>query len=213
MNILGDLLQGLPVVSREGDPRALGPVAEVWPEERAAVQRAVPKRQHEYFATRHLARLALAELALPAVPILNHEDRSPRWPSGILGSLTHTDTWCGVALAGSGARLRGLGIDMERMGSVSPPVAARIFSDWELAHAPEIDLAVRFSAKEAFYKAIYPLVRRYVGFGEVEIAMQSSRTFEVRLVSDALATEVSPLRLTGLFAVRDALCCTTVLVE
>jgi phosphopantetheine--protein transferase-like protein len=213
MNILGDLVQGLPLVSREGDPRAIGPSASVWPEEREAVQRAVAKRQNEYFATRHLARLALAELAVPASPLLNHEDRSPRWPAGVLGSLTHTDVWCGVAVAKSEQTLRSVGIDMERLGSVSPDVAARIFSEWELSHANESDLAIRFSAKEAFYKAIYQFVRRYVGFREVEIELVTDRAFNIRVVSEVLAREVAPLKVTGLYATRGALCCTTVVVE
>jgi 4'-phosphopantetheinyl transferase EntD len=213
MNILGDLVRGLPLVSREGDPRAIGPAASVWPEEREAVRRAVPKRQNEYFATRHLARLALAELTVPAGPILNHEDRSPRWPPGVLGSLTHTDVWCGVAVAKSEQTLRSVGIDMERLGSVSPEVAARIFSQWELSHAKGGDLAIRFSAKEAFYKAIYPFVGRYVGFGEVEIELLTAGEFSVRVVSEALAGELAALKVSGLYATREALCCTAVVVE
>ncbi len=77
----------------------LGPLADVLPQEREAVARAVSKRQNGYWATRHLGRLALAELGQATGPILNHPDRSPRWPAGILGAISHTDGWCGVAVA------------------------------------------------------------------------------------------------------------------
>lgn len=211
--ILSDLLRGLPVVSREGDPRVLGPAAKVWPEERQAVERAVAKRQNEYFATRHLARLALAELAVPDCAILNNDDRSPRWPDGIVGSLTHTDSWCGVAVAKFGAPLRNVGIDLERVGSVSPEVAKRILSERELSGATPREASLRFSAKEAFYKAIYPFVRRYVGFGEVEIELGSARAFEVRVVSSQLASEVAERVFKGHYALNDELCATVVVVE
>lgn len=214
MRILSDLVRGLPIASREGDPRALGPVVEPLPEERAAVVRAVSKRQNEYFATRHLARQALAEFDVPATAILNHPDRSPSWPDGIIGSLTHTDRWCGVAVARTGGDLIGLGIDMERLDSVSPEVARRILSERERQAATDVEVALRFSAKEAYYKAIYPRVRRYVGFAEVEIELvPGARCFEVCVVSEALAAEVAGARVVGSYATDDGLGCTVVVVR
>ncbi len=213
MRILAEVLDGLPFVAREGDPRTIGPSAEVWPEERRAVERAVAKRQNEYFATRHLARLALTELEVPHAPILNNDDRSPRWPDGVFGSLTHTDTWCGVAVARREGLVSGLGIDMERLGSVSPAVAQRILSERELGDGSGVDAAVRFSAKEALYKAIYPFVRRYVGFAEVEIELRSETKFDVCIVSEVLRAELAPLKLSGVYTTKGDLCCTALVVE
>lgn len=213
MKLLGDLLRGLPLVSREGDPRALGPCADVWPEERHAVQRAVEKRKNEYFATRHLARQALAELSVPAAPLLNNDDRSPRWPEGIVGSLTHTDVWCGVAVAKAFEVTRGVGVDMERLNSVSPEVAKRIFSERELSIATRADFAVRFSAKESFYKAIYSSVRRYVGFEEVEVELRGERSFEVLPVSPRLVAEIGAASVPGLFTCDGGLCCTAIVLR
>lgn len=214
MRILSELVRDLPIASREGDPRALGPTVEAWPEERQAVERAVSKRQNEYFATRHLARQALAAFDVPAVAILNHPDRSPRWPEGIMGSLTHTDSWCGVAVARTGGEIVGLGIDMERLNSVSPEVARRILSERERHLATDVEVALRFSAKEAFYKAIYARVQRYVGFAEVEIDLApGERRFHVHLVSEALAAEIDPSRITGSYAMEAGLGCTVVVVR
>lgn len=214
MRILSELVRDLPVASREGDPRALGPTVEPWPEEREAVVRAVSKRQNEYFATRHLARQALAEFDVPQVAILNNPDRSPCWPAGIMGSLTHTDSWCGVAVARTGGELVGLGIDMERLSSVSPEVARRILSERERHLATDAEVALRFSAKEAFYKAIYARVQRYVGFAEVEVDLApSERRFDVRVVSEALVAEIGPSRIAGTYATEAGLGCTVVVVR
>lgn len=209
MGILGDLLRGHPVVSREGDPRVLGPLAEVWPEEREAVARAVAKRKNEYFATRHLAREALCEIAVPVGPIVNNPDRSPRWPAGVVGSLSHTDSWCGVALGRPGSGLRSLGIDLERNGCVSSDVASRILTERELAQASPADSSVRFSAKEAFYKAVFPFVRRYVGFMEVEIELlPGSGVIEARIVSPVLSQELQQVVVRGSYSTSGELCCT-----
>ncbi len=214
MRILADLLEGMPIVTREADPRVLGPVAEVWPEERAAVERAVAKRKNEYFATRHLAREALDELAIPKSAILNNDDRSPRWPSGVVGSLSHTDSWCAVALTRPSCGIRSLGIDLERLGSVSPEIAQRILSERELSVSNGEGASLRFSAKEAFYKAVYPFVRRYVGFSEVEIEIAANtRTFEILVVAEQLRAELQAMRIWGFYATQSGLCCAAVIVR
>lgn len=212
MRIVADLVEGMPIVTREADPRVLGPIAEVWPEERAAVERAVAKRKNEYFATRHLARSALEELAIPSTAILNNGDRSPRWPNGVVGSLSHTDSWCAVALTRPVTGIRSLGIDLERVGSVSPEIAQRILSERELSDSTNESASIRFSAKEAFYKAIYPLVRRYVGFSEVEIEL-GAREFVIRIVAEQLREELQATRLSGLFSTHSGLCCAVVIVR
>lgn len=214
MRLVAELLSGMPVVTREGDPRVLGPVADVWPEERAAVERAVAKRRNEYFATRHLARLALTELAVPGCPILNNSDRSPRWPSGVVGSLSHTDTWCGVALTRRTDGICGLGIDLERAGSVSPEVEQRISSARELRGSDPTAASLRFSAKEALYKAIFPFVNRFVGFLEVEIHLdEERRTFQVRPMTEELSRELAGFTIRGVCSIDEGLCCCAVLLH
>ena len=186
-------LLGDGVVAREADPAALGPSARVYEEERRAVERAVDKRRYEYWSARHLARQALAVLGIEAGPLLNAPDRSPIWPPGVIGSISHTTGWCGVAVAHQSAQRRGLGIDAERCGKMSWGVAERVLTPRELARLPaaphELDWAtLLFSAKEAVYKCIYPSVRRFVGFLEVELELDvSQRTFRAIAVDSALA--------------------------
>ncbi len=181
------------VAAWEADPVALGPSAQVYEEERRAVERAVDKRRYEYWSARHLARLALGALGVDAGPLLSAPDRSPIWPQGVIGSITHTTGWCGVAVARQSARRRGLGIDAERCGKMSWGVAERVLTARELARLPaaphELDWAtLLFSAKEAVYKCIYPSVRRFVGFLEVELELDViRRAFRVVALDEALA--------------------------
>jgi phosphopantetheine--protein transferase-like protein len=218
MGVLRELFGDIPVVTREADPRVLGPLAEVFAEEREAVARAVSKRQNEYWATRHLARSALVELGFEPSPILNHPDRSPRWPEGIVGSISHTDGWCGVALTTAAAALQGVGIDAERIRTMSDGVIERVLTDNERRHLlqaldPAARATLHFSAKEALYKAIFPRVRRFVGFHEVEILVQEKGAFEMQVVSKELGGQLRGTSLMGRYQMQGGLCSTAVVLR
>lgn len=80
-----------------------GPVSaeadDLRPEEAAHVLNAVPKRRGEFATGRRFAHRALAILQAPPGPLLVNEDRSPRWPPGVTGCISHTDRYCAVAAA------------------------------------------------------------------------------------------------------------------
>src|SRR5688500_16527321 len=59
------------------------------PEERNLVARAVEPRRREFGTTRACARTALGRLGVDPVPIPRGPGGAPRWPAGIVGSLTH----------------------------------------------------------------------------------------------------------------------------
>lgn len=216
--MLRQLFRDPSIVTREGDPRVLGPLADVLPQEREAIARAVSKRQNEYYATRHLARLALQELGIAPQPILNHPDRSPRWPPGVLGSISHTDGWCGIALAKEGANApSGLGIDAERVNPMSDGVIERVLTVREqkaLGTAGDAAQAVlRFSAKEAVYKAVFSTLRRFVGFLEVEIVLREPGVFGVEFVSPELLQQLDATKVTGRYWIGDGLCMTSAVLH
>ncbi len=164
------------ISTAEGEPEALYVEGCLHPEEEAAIERAVPKRRKEYGAARLLARALFARYGLPPLPVLNREDRSPIWPDGYVGSITHTTSFCGVALAPARA-LRGLGIDAEQAGPMQAPIVARVTTEREraaMARAGYESTAVAtlwFSAKESVYKCLHPTVRRFIGFSEVELVV------------------------------------------
>ncbi len=134
------------------------------------------RRRDEFSSGRYCARRAMAARGMPEGPIASHADRSPLWPSGVKGSLTHSRQLVGAAVSGT---LEGLGIDLEHFGRLSRRAAERILTDVENG---QLDVAgedeflrqatIVFSAKEAVYKAIYPIAGLYVGYREVRIMLK-----------------------------------------
>ena len=121
----------------------------------------VSARRVEFAAGRSAARAAMAALGLPPLPILMGADRAPVWPGGVTGTITHCAGAC-LALAGRAADWRGLGLDAEPL----VPLEAGL---WPLILGPDEEgdglQALRsFVAKEAAYKAQYPLSRTLFDF-------------------------------------------------
>ena len=157
------------------------------PGEAAAVAGAVPARIAEFAAGRLAARRALAALGHPAVAIPAGPDRAPCWPAGLAGSIAHAE---GVAVAAV-RRGASLGLDVEADAALEPDLWSLICDPVELAALPEGDRgrAVRlvFSAKEAVYKAQYPLTGQLIGFDAVRVTLEEGGFFAV------LRQEVGPL--------------------
>ncbi len=121
------------------------------------------------------ARRALRRLGVDPCALVPHADRSPRWPDGIAGSITHTRELCLVALArrGTGASL---GVDVEGVTAAGADIEALVCTPAERrwlnaqsAAQRERNIRLLFSAKEAFYKCQYPLTRTFLDFQEVEL--------------------------------------------
>lgn len=135
-----------------------------------------PRRRDEFSSGRYCARRAMAARGMPEGPVSIGADRAPVWPSGMKGSLTHSRQLVGAAVSES---LLGLGIDLEHFGRLSRRAAERILTAAEIQ---ELDAdgevgflhraTILFSAKEAVYKAIYPMAGLYVGYREVQITLR-----------------------------------------
>lgn len=138
---------------------------------------AVPRRLREYAAGRAALRRAMAGIGLPQVAVPMNPDRSPALPPGLAASITHSATAC-LAAAMPGAR--GLGIDIEPDEPLPPDLAAEI-----LTHGDDTRFGTRlvFSAKEALYKAQYPVSRTFFGFDAVAIAVGEGQFAAVFLQS------------------------------
>jgi 4'-phosphopantetheinyl transferase EntD len=141
---------------------------------------AIESRRREFAAGRIAASQALATLGITSdVPM--GQDRAPIWPSGICGSITHTRT---IALAVV-LRAGTVGIDLEPDGVVTPDLWADILLPQERALASENPaLATRiFCAKEAVFKAQFPLTSAMFGFDRILITPQGP-TFTARFLAD-----------------------------
>lgn len=156
--------------------------AELFPEERASVAKAVEKRRAEFGTARVCARRALARLGYAALPLVPNKDRSPVWPEGVVGSITHTRGYCAVVVAQASAFVS-LGVDAEQDKTLTPDLIEMICTPQERVQLFDRDAIVYFAAKEAFYKCQYPLTRQFLGFQDVELELDlASGTFGARII-------------------------------
>ena len=134
-----------------GQGQGRGPDEPLWPGE--DLPGAVPGRLAEFARGRSAARAALRGLGVAAVAIPMQADRSPLWPDGVTGSISHCAGAC-LAIAGRRTDLAGLGLDVEPAAPLDRDLWPVILRPEEMATADP--LAV-FVAKEAAYKAQYAL--------------------------------------------------------
>lgn len=137
----------------------------------AELKRSVAKRQAEFLAGRYVAKEALtvAGVTVPHVGIGG--GRSPLWPRGVSGSISHTDSSavCAISLQ---EYYSCVGVDIEEVigGVVAEEVAPIILTerDKDFLSGFEVSspclLTLAFSAKESLFKALYPSVGFYFGF-------------------------------------------------
>lgn len=146
--------------------------AELFPQEQAAVSRAMGKRHAEFAAGRSLARTALAQIGHPpcAIP---QTGRAPLWPVGVVGSITHNDVYVAACAARQHA-CAGIGIDIEAVGRVTDSIESRILTAEEIGDTTIADSrTLRFACKEAVYKAVNPIVGEFFGFQAVSIVLDA----------------------------------------
>lgn len=177
------------------------PGATLYPEEEAAMARAVPRRRGEFAAGRACARAALARLGLPAVPILPGPRGAPQWPPGVVGTITHCDGYRAAAVAHARDVLT-LGLDAEPDGPLPGGVLDAVSLAEERDRLPGLAAAapqvpwdrLLFCAKEAVYKAWFPLAGRWLGFEEAVITFTpDAGTFTARLLAPGPAVGGRPL--------------------
>ncbi len=185
--MIEELLPGSVVaVEAHGDDAVGG--APLYPEEEAVIARAVQKRRREFTAVRACARRAMEKLGVPAQPVLPGERGAPRWPSGLVGSMTHCDGYCAAALVRA-ADLASLGIDAEPHDRLPDGVLDSVALPAEqtrlrgLAAAVPAVSAVHwdrllFSAKESVYKAWFPLTGKWLDFLEADIEITAAPATE-----------------------------------
>jgi 4'-phosphopantetheinyl transferase EntD len=156
------------------DPRAADDA--LFPGEAAAIVHAVDKRRREFIAGRACARRAMEALGCTPAAVLQGEDRVPVWPEGLVGSITHTDTWCAVAVARVADGFRALGLDIEPAEPVASDLLDAICLPEERRYL-EAQPAERsgllgkliFSAKECAFKCQYVLSRTLLDFHAMHV--------------------------------------------
>lgn len=148
------------------------------PIEEQAISGMAPARQQAFAQGRACARFALAQIGLRNVAVPVAEQRAPLWPPGVTGSIAHC-AGRAIAVAARVEVTSGVGVDLEQTGSLERGVLELVCTpterDW-LAQTGNAQLArTIFTIKESVYKCLWPRVRRYIDFQEVEIDLRPAR--------------------------------------
>jgi 4'-phosphopantetheinyl transferase EntD len=217
-DVLPDGIDHLAAAELYSDPPDLTPL----PEEEPLIARSVAKRRNEFVTVRHCARLALEQLGVPPVPILKGEKGEPCWPDGVVGSLTHTKGYRG-AVVGLRDDVRSVGIDAEPHDVLPNGVLNAVSLPAERGELAAMPAGlhwdrVLFCAKEATYKAWFPLTRRWLGFEDAHIIFDvdaggTGGEFVSQILIDGAALHGPPLTaLRGRWSVRDGLAITAIVL-
>ncbi len=204
-------------LSGPGDPSMLLPA------ERKHVGSAVAKRASEFAAGRLCARRALGQFGTNDHPLAVDADRRPQWPSGLIGSITHTQGFSAAAVA-ERSRFRGIGIDVESVGRVTRDVWGEVMLPEEQRWLEQMEqreqaqiAALMFSAKEAFYKCQYELTSQWLDFQDVTLDVVGWNlglgSFAVHPRKTARIGEACKGRLYGRFAFRRGLVLTGIAIS
>jgi 4'-phosphopantetheinyl transferase EntD len=182
----------MPATAACAESFGASPGTGLFPEEEALVARATNKRRQEFATGRECAREALASLGIGKMPIMRGFRGAPQWPAGIVGSITHCSGYCASAVARAGD-LAAIGLDAEPAAPLPGGVLEMISTPAERARLrdladarPEVSWdCLLFCAKEAVYKAWFPLTGRWLGFGDADITISAADgTFSARLLVD-----------------------------
>jgi 4'-phosphopantetheinyl transferase EntD len=147
---------------REGDENHL------LPQEARSIPSRQPLMRRASGAARWIARELLADMGFNDFAVLRASSGAPVWPHGITGSLAHDDEMAVAAVAPIGP-IAALGIDVEPAHPLPDDIFALVATPADRTDASDQRLAGRilFAAKEAVYKAVYPLDREVLGYEDI----------------------------------------------
>jgi 4'-phosphopantetheinyl transferase EntD len=156
--------------------------AELDPAELIAVAGSGEARRAEFATGRSCAREALAALGFPSQAVPMGPAGDPLWPAGVVGSITHCPGYR-AAVVGPATVCIALGVDAEPHAALPAQVLATVATEAEIAAVlglPPDGTAwdrVLFSAKEAAFKAWFPLTRRHLEPTAIAVTLDPSGTF------------------------------------
>jgi 4'-phosphopantetheinyl transferase EntD len=158
------------------------------PDEAPAFASSVVKVRRASGAARIVARQLLARLGRPASPIPRGASGAPVWPLDVVGSLAH-DARVAVAAVGRRGEVGALGIDVEPFECLPSGLLDLVATPQEQREIGNDSIQGRllFAAKEAVYKAVYPLDHTFLDHHDVEVSLarrkavvRNGRVVEIR---------------------------------
>jgi 4'-phosphopantetheinyl transferase EntD len=140
------------------------------PEEAPAFASSVVKVRRASGSARIVARQLLKRLGHPECALPRTSGGAPAWPPGVVGSLAH-DSRVAVAALGMSRDVGAIGIDVEPAESLPPELLDLVATPQERLRIGDDPYQGRllFVAKEAVYKAVYPLDQTFLDHHDVQI--------------------------------------------
>jgi phosphopantetheine--protein transferase-like protein len=122
-----------------------------------------------------LGRMALRLASGNNQPCLKDRHGRPTLPQSHMGSISHKGN-LGVALIAPSCPRTSIGVDIELCESKRRSIAPKVLTEREIRSLGQLEglsmeeeVLLRFSLKEAIYKAAHPLINQYVSFQEAEV--------------------------------------------
>ena len=148
-------------------------------EEAALGPRAIERRRVLFALGRAVAHDGLRELGVADAPIARGTGGEPLWPEEVVGAISHSNELA-VAVVGRRRDYVGLGVDVEELARGPSARAARLLCrpseiGWVDLESGTERLAMLFSAKEAIFKALYPIEHVWLGFTDAELTWRADQ--------------------------------------
>lgn len=148
-------------------------------------------RKKQYLALRHLA--LSSPMLKGCKELLKNGDQGPLWPAHVIGSFSHSKSMALCALA-SRLKYEAIGVDIELIVTQKKfeVIKRSILRESEMKMLDQFQdkrglilATLFFSAKEALYKMLNPLVKVYINFHEAYILEvdQEKKLFTIVLES------------------------------
>ena len=170
----------------EAQPVPAKVLKQLRPEERQVAEGLSGYRQMTWTGGKLALHKPLGALGVRHGPLLSGPYGEPLLPAGFSGSISHKGDLV-VALAAR-EDYGTVGVDLEDPSGPSRDVARKILCDEEMdwvnglpAERQWPATLMHFSLKEAIYKALFPHVRRYVGFKEARLRIDVNDLCEAHL--------------------------------
>ena len=163
------------------------------PEEARSIPARQPAMRRASGAARWIAHRLLADIGFDDFALLRTPSGAPGWPDGVTGSLAHDDDMAVAAVATVG-QIGSLGIDVEPALPLPDDIFSLVAIPGDRTETADPHLAGRilFAAKEAVYKAAYPLDRQVLGYEDITIDLKAGRATTTTGRSASLAYCVAP---------------------
>jgi 4'-phosphopantetheinyl transferase EntD len=162
-----------------------------------SVARSANRRKAGFFFGRLASSIALSEHGFAHYSVEIGDTREPLFPDGVVGSITHTDNLAAACVLPA-VSWNGLGVDIESpiRHELLDHVEATVLSTEEKevlsscsAFTRSVLVALAFSAKESFYKAMSKVAGRFFDFAAVRLCAIDTRYHRLHFAtSEALSS-------------------------